>query len=160
MSIDLNRLYEIINATTYQTRKGEPVAVKVHGDITVTDVMTMPTTAELLKEKPDAVIVDVHFMNIGIYMPEAERRKADLIAILRQFPSARELFARGPSYITLGGFVGDQGAALSMMALGEALGLWKVITPASLGMEAGPNADAAAGGGYVMTSPVQGGWLS
>lgn len=33
------------------------------------------------------------------------------------------------NFIKLGGWVGDQGTALLLMGLGEALGLWKVMTP-------------------------------
>lgn len=35
-------------------------------------------------------------------------------------------------YMELGGWVGDQGLALRMMALGQVLGLWKVHTPRSM----------------------------
>ena len=36
------------------------------------------------------------------------------------------------SYLELGGWIGDQGLALSLMGLGHLLGLWKVMTPRML----------------------------
>jgi hypothetical protein len=36
------------------------------------------------------------------------------------------------SYIELGAFVGDQGAALRLMGMGADLGLWTLLTPTSL----------------------------
>ena len=42
--------------------------------------------------------------------------------------------SKGPSYIEVGGWLGDQGTALCFFALGQRLGLWTVITPATLGM--------------------------
>lgn len=53
-------------------------------------------------------------------------------SILRQWPEPGRLEV-GPSYIELGAIIGDQGAALQLMALGEALKLWVVLTPTKLG---------------------------
>ena len=36
------------------------------------------------------------------------------------------------SYIEVGGWIGDQGQALTLMGLGAVLGLWKVMTPKML----------------------------
>lgn len=36
------------------------------------------------------------------------------------------------SYIDIGGWIGDQGLALTMMGLGAVLGLWKILTPKML----------------------------
>lgn len=36
------------------------------------------------------------------------------------------------SYIELGGWIGDQGAALRFIGLGAVLGLWKLVTPVTL----------------------------
>lgn len=37
-------------------------------------------------------------------------------------------------YMEIGGWIGDQGAALVLMGTGELLGLWTLLTPTSLGM--------------------------
>lgn len=63
----------------------------------------------------------------------------------------RERLEGGPSYIEIGGWVGDQTMALRFMALGVAAEAWEIITPERLGIE-GPDADRLAGGGFVMVS--------
>jgi hypothetical protein len=49
------------------------------------------------------------------------------------------------------GWMGDQSLALRTMAAGQIAGLWKVITPKTLGID-GSEADQLAGAGMVMTS--------
>ena len=70
--------------------------------------------------------------------------------ILRGYPEPERL-AGGPSYIEIGGVLGDQQEAFLLFALGKVLGLWSVITPATLGFE-GPEADQLAGAGMVNMS--------
>lgn len=55
------------------------------------------------------------------------------------------------NFIELGGWVGDQGAALRMIGLGAALGMWKLLTPVTmLGFEPNdPIVTHMAGLGYV-----------
>lgn len=60
--------------------------------------------------------------------------------------------AQGPSYIELGGWIGDQGLAMAFMALGKILGLWDIVTPATLGIE-GDQAQQMMGMGFVMIAP-------
>ena len=36
------------------------------------------------------------------------------------------------NYLELGGWIGDQGAALTLMGLGTVLGLWRLLTPSSV----------------------------
>lgn len=38
------------------------------------------------------------------------------------------------NYMEIGGWIGDQGLALVLMAMGDLLGLWEVFTPTKLGM--------------------------
>lgn len=61
-----------------------------------------------------------------------------------------ERLAQGPSYIELGGWIGDQALALQFMGLGERLGLWKVVTPRSLGITDHEAAANLMGAGFVM----------
>ena len=81
-------------------------------------------------------------------MEKAESHRDEFVALLDEYPDPDTL-ATGPSYIALGADLGDQGMALCFMALGKALGLWNVITPAFFGMT-GTEADNAAGNGFVM----------
>lgn len=52
------------------------------------------------------------------------------------------------NYMEVGGWIGDQGLALQLMGLGAILGLWKLITPMSLGIT-GDNAMQMAGMGML-----------
>lgn len=93
-------------------------------------------------------MVDVEFMVVGVDKAKAETRRAELRAILDAWPQPERL-AGGPSYIEVGGVIGDQGAAFLLFALGKVLGLWGLITPASMGIT-GPDAREMAGAGFVM----------
>ena len=53
------------------------------------------------------------------------------------------------SYIEIGGFIGDQGAALLLMALGSILGLWKLMTPRMLPGIPEDMVQSMAGIGYI-----------
>lgn len=52
------------------------------------------------------------------------------------------------SYLEIGAWVGDQGIALTLMGMGELLGVWKLLTPASLGIS-GELAEQMAGMGMI-----------
>lgn len=155
--MDFDKLYKILNETTVQLRKGEVV----HGDKHLVDAIN---EGRDLKEVAGGVVtidamppmsaapnlekVDLEFLVIGVDKAKAEQRKAELIELLNNYPDPASL-AGGPSYITVGGEIGDQGAAFQLFALGKVLGLWDVITPATFGME-GEEARRAAGSGFVM----------
>lgn len=68
--------------------------------------------------------------------------------------------AQGPSYIELGGWIGDQGLALSLMGLGERLGLWNVVTPRVLGITDQEKAANLMGMGFVMIEVPSGSVLT
>lgn len=143
---DVERLYELLVATTQQFRKSEAVTREVRDGLDVTEIYDMPHEADA----DGLQVVDCHFITVGVKQGEAEQIKAELLELLRQYPQPERL-AGGPSYIELGAILGDQGAAFSLFALGSVLGLWEVITPKTMGME-GPEADQMAGAGFVMIS--------
>ena len=145
--MNLTRLYEILSETTSEYRKGPEVTKEITENLEVTHVYAMPP----LEEAPETdVMVDVHFMQIAVNKDKAEKVRNELNEILDTYPDPERLRG-GPSYIEVGAVIGDQGAAFKLFALGEVLGMWKVITPASLGMT-GAIADQMAGGGMVMIS--------
>ena len=148
--MDLDALYRILQVTTQQVRKGPEVTQETAGGLQVTHVYSMPDESAI---PPTARVVDVHFIQIAVHLEAAGLVKDDLVALLRTYPEPERL-ARGPSYIEVGGWLGDQGAALQLFALGEALGLWTVITPERLGIT-GAAADQLAGTGFVMLSGWQ-----
>jgi hypothetical protein len=123
--MNLNRLYEILNETTVQLRKGEIAA-------------------------PDLEKVDFEFLWIGVNRAKVEAYRQELIQLLNTYPRPDRL-AGGPSYIEVGAELGDQGAAFQLFALGKVLGLWSIITPTSLGMS-GLEAKEMAGQGFIMIS--------
>jgi len=156
--MDLDRLYKILNETTIQIRKGDVVhgtpelveAIK-RGDEKlpggVVSIDMMPSDKEV---KPELERVDMQFLTIGVHREIAEEHRSEFIGLLNDYPQADRLTA-GPSYIEVGGEIGDQGAAFQLFALGKVLGLWDVITPATLGFS-GEQATQLAGIGYIMIS--------
>lgn len=162
--MDLDRLYEILRECTIQLRKGEvfegsqnlvaQAEAMGRGEqttpLTGGGVLTIDMNPPVSAARPDLKLIDCHFLKIGVDVKLAQARRDELTAILDQWPQPDRL-AGGPSYIEVGGVIGDQGAAFQLFALGQALGLWKVITPGSLGLT-GREADDAAGSGFVMIS--------
>lgn len=138
-----NDVWALCDLLCLQLRKGSEVETK-NG---ATHVFAMPH----VDEAGDLKQVDLHFIVIGVrqWLMTDENRSA-FVRLCDSYPEP-ERFAGGPSYIELGGVFGDQGVALMFMATGEAFGLWKVITPKSLGI-AGAEADQLAGSGMVLMS--------
>ncbi|MDP3725632.1 MAG: hypothetical protein Q8R36_00365 [bacterium] len=167
--MNLDRLRQILRETTAQLRKGEEIegdpelanAVKnfKEGD----DVSNLPGGSVHIYAMPHESQakngiekVDCHFITVGVDKAKAETHRAELVAILNEWPSEAwggtvPKLEEGPSYIHVGGVIGDQGAAFQLFALGKVLGLWDIITPATLGIT-GLEADQMAGSGLVMTS--------
>ncbi|HJY98890.1 MAG TPA: hypothetical protein VJ227_04200 [Patescibacteria group bacterium] len=149
--MDIDRLVEILDETTVQLRKGEVVEEKDKGGVHVVDIYAMPheSGAGGGIEK-----VDVHFVVIGVDMAKAKEVKDEVVRILADWPSEAwgapiPKLQVGPSYIHVGGVLGDQGRAFQLFALGKALGLWGIITPETLGIT-GDQADQMAGSGFIM----------
>lgn len=139
-------IMNIIGGTCCQFRKGESVVTRSTGAIDVVEVFSMPHIDEAPAHLEK---VDVHFMVIGVDPDLAAPHKQDFIAIVEPH---RELMERGPSFLTIAQeFEIEQDAAFAVMALGQAYGFWKVVTPAAFHLK-GEMADRAAGVGYVMTS--------
>lgn len=142
----LDELLTIIRDTTTMTRKGPAVSEAVsEAGIAVMTIDAMPPTPESVAGQHHA---DVHFVVVVVDMEKAKAARPRLIEILSGFQDVQ--FARGPSFITIGGALHDQGDALLLLGLGEALRLWSVITPAKMGMH-GENGDRMAGSGFVMS---------
>jgi hypothetical protein len=164
--MDLKRLYEILNDTTMQLRKGDVV----HGDKPLVDALKTAKTPEDFEKLPGGVVtidamphhkdaagvekIDLQFLVIGVDKAKAERHRAELVSILKTYPNPERL-AGGPSYIEVGAELGDQGAAFQLFALGQALRLWDVITPATMGFD-GEEAAEMAGQGFIMISGFRG----
>lgn len=154
--MDLDKLYEILADTTVQLRKGEVVhgtpklvAAIDHGDaILPGGVVTIEAMPAVTEAAPDLDTIDLELLVVGVDRARAEKRRAEFIAVVQGYPNLERL-AGGPSYIEVGAEIGNQGAAFQMFALGKTLGLWDVITPASIGVT-GPKAAEMAGLGFIM----------
>jgi len=161
--MDIERLRQILSETTILLRKGDAVvsdnpklieAIK-SGDPDaldnagggVADIYCMPHVNDA---RTELVRVDCHFIFVGVDKIKSDQYKNEIIGILKTYPQPERL-AAGISYIEIGGVLGSQDMAMSLMALGEVLGLWKVISPAFFNMT-GPDADRVAGCGFVMTT--------
>ncbi|MEO8299948.1 MAG: hypothetical protein ABI574_19320 [Burkholderiales bacterium] len=62
----------------------------------------------------------------------ADALKAAMKGHKGEFCDVDPLDGREHSYLELGGWVGDQGAALELIGLGAALGAWKLRTPKTM----------------------------
>lgn len=158
---NLTRLHAILADTTRQYRdgpvyRGTPELVaQAEADFDpdkglqgggVLEVYAMPPVVEApVADK----IIDCHFLKIAVDAGKAEGIRDELVSILDAWPS--DELAGGPSYITVGATIGDQGAAFQLFALGEVLGLWSVLTPKTFGAT-GEMADQLAGSGFIMMS--------
>ena len=111
----------------------------------VLEIYNMPAEREIPDE---CERVDMHFVTVAVNKAKAEKHRAELISLLNDYPNPEEL-AGGPSYIAVGGALGDQGLAFELFALGKVLGIWDVITPERMGVT-GAEADQMAGMGYIM----------
>lgn len=165
----MKSISEILRATCAQYRKGEEVIINgrpattdeieasrkgedtqypdTKGGVAKVEIFDMPAVADA----PEGIyLVDTHFIVVGVDVAKATELKPDLIAWMTALPSEyKTALEGGPSYITMGGIIGDQGMALCLFALGEALEMWQVITPEKMHIT-GEQADQLAGAGMVM----------
>ncbi len=147
--MNTTKMYELLNKTTIQLRKGEMIENKKVGNLDVTEIYMMPHETEL-KNPDEFELVDIIFVTIGVHKESAEKHKQELIELLNDYPDQTTLKS-GPSYITVGADIGSQDYALMLFALGDYLKLWKLITPKTFGFE-GDKILELAGGGFVMIS--------
>lgn len=148
--MDLDKLYRILDETTVLLRQGEEVTEEQIGRTTVTTIQTMPHESEA----PTLEKIDLALVTVGVDRQKAEERKEAFLECLRQYPDQAQLKG-GPSYIHLGAEIGDQGAALRMMALGAVLEIWQLMTPMTMGFN-GKEARDYAGTGFLFATGYRG----
>src|SRR5882724_4591501 len=144
-----DELYKYVNACASQVRKSDKVTTRKTGNVQVTEIFAMPSRDEI-EAAADLQFVDLHFIEIAVNKQLADQGRALFIDWCDSYPRPDRL-AEGPSYIELGGVLGDQGFALMVMAVGKILGLWSILIPKMFGIE-GAEADQMAGVGHVMIS--------
>jgi len=118
----------------------------------VVEMFLMPP-AEAASDK--LTMIDVHFLMIGVDLEKAQELKPDFVAWLKE--NIPNWIEGEISYIQMGGIVEDQQYALCIFAIGEALGMWRVLTPARMGIPE-PLRDMMAGNGFVsiMSGDIRG----
>jgi hypothetical protein len=101
----------------------------------------------------------IFFKVVAVKDPKAEELR-ELIKNHESPYGPIDLFdGKEHSYLEVGGFVGDQGLALRLMALGSLLGLWKLMTPRTILGATLPEdlVQKMAGVGYVTIMAPKGG---
>lgn len=134
---------------------GQPVVTQSQaGYVAVTEVFGY------VEAPPNSVRADVHFVEVAPTegFPDREVLVETVRAALGQgeftVMSAEDL-AGGPSYITLGGWLGSQDLALMLIGAVELAEIAQAVTPEALGMT-GATADQMARRGLVMLGPWPG----
>jgi hypothetical protein len=95
-------------------------------------------------------VVDLIFFKAGFDKSKAVSHAEELRGIISDTKEVDQWVA-GPSYIHVGGWMGDQRDALLLIALGHVAGIWKATTPLSLGRASfdAEKARELAGAGFV-----------
>lgn len=93
-------------------------------------VDTQPNPEEC---QPRGHTVDMQFFKVSL---RNNPSKDDLLALIKshkgEFNEVDLLDGNEHNYIEIGGWIGDQGLALTLMGMGELLGIWELLTPNSL----------------------------
>lgn len=103
------------------------------------------------------VYVDCEVFIIGVDPGKALEHRAELVGILKEFPSIK-LLQSGPSYLQVGAALSDFGVkfemkdTLALFALGQALGFWAVQTPKMVGA-VGADARKMIENGHITITP-------
>ena len=145
--INLERLGEILAETTQQFRKTAPLTEANHGPLRVTTIDFNPPVSEA---REGLEMVDLVFLVVGVDKSRAQAHRAELFTLLSEWPDVEHPLSDGPSYIHVGGILGDQGAAFQLFAIGKVLGFWGLITPATFHVDDPGEAEMMAGRGYIM----------
>lgn len=109
-------------------------------------------------DEPTEAVVDMHYFTVAFNSDRVRSRADEVRSLLAEWPTEAwgavvPALSAGPSYIHVGGVLGDQGDALRFMAWGQVADLWRVVTPERLGFT-GPDADQMAGIGFVLIDPA------
>lgn len=141
--MDVTRVLAIIAATTRIIRKkGRPVGPITSG---------CPEMSRYEFEIAER-LVDVHFAIVAV---DAERALAVADEIQEEWGALVCVSDfKGPTFLELGAVLGDHRAALRFLALGETIGMWKVVIPSSFDIPSSEYADQLAEEGLVMASQV------
>lgn len=147
-------LLDYVRRSTTVYRKGDIITEDFIGAMRVITVDAFPALPE-----GATTTVDCHFVTIGFTEALAELSHEEFYAAIEAATdgvfSPAPTWSSGPSYIAIGGWIGDQTDAFRFMACVQAHGLGKIIVPAMLGVTDPDLADQMAGSGYVMITGIK-----
>ena len=154
--MDKNKVEEIVQACTRMFAKpGKEGEVLQHDDVLDVEVQVLAPVLTQADQEQHEHLVDCHFVVIAVDIPKAEAHRDAFVDELKAYPEPERL-AEGCSYLQLGAVVGSHDVALRVLAVGKALGLWEVVTPAKMGFE-GRQADQLAERGMIFNDQFRGG---
>jgi hypothetical protein len=88
------------------------------------------------EHQPTGHTADLVFFKVcAVAEPQAEELRRLIQAHHGEYGPVDPLDGKEHNYMELGGYIGDQGVALMLMGLGTLLGLWKLLSPAMLGID-------------------------
>lgn len=143
--------HDVSRCTLAYRKEVEVVKVEEVGPIRVVHINDYPEVPASYGD-----LVDVHFLKIGFTEAAADQEwfESSLYQAIADHgvfaDISREDWRGGPSYISVGGWIGSQDLALRLFALIKHYGLGDLITPAELHVTDPETADALAGRGMVM----------
>lgn len=156
MTGTLTDLIDYVQRATVVYRIGDVVKVTNSNALRAITIDAFPALPD-----GDTTTINCHFVEVGFTEALAELGHDEFAALIRACAAGEftrmddAAWAAGPSYLTVGGWIGDQTLAFQFMAACVAHGLAPgVITPARLGFT-GAAGDAMAGGGLVMLAPMR-----
>jgi hypothetical protein len=151
----LEKVLKYVRESTVVYRNGEVVKEADIGGVHVITIDNFPALPEGLN-----TAVDCHFVHVGFTEGLAALTHLQFYEMIIDAREGAfqmmELadWARGPSYIEVGRWIGDQTDAFMFMACCVAHGLVKeIITPERLHIPEAQR-DAAAGNGYILLPPL------
>lgn len=155
-----------MNVITMKTLLGRTTAVFSKGPETerLLEAMGVPVALrQLLPPEAEAggndllEVVDCDVLTIGVNMDQAAASLGELQDLLHNCNDFERTHLReGVSYKFFTQLLGDDIAALQLMALGEATGLWGLLGPAALGVPDAVDRGAAVAVGYLYMSGYPG----
>lgn len=112
------------------------------------------------KFQPDGYTIDIQFFKVALRNSDLtgtdkEIIKNDFLRLIKGHKGVYRdidiLDGEEHSFIDIGAWIGDQGIALTLMGMGELLGIWNVITPNRLVPDYSKETrDMLAGAGYIL----------
>lgn len=137
----MEKLCKLIAETTSIYRHGE--VVEERDGATHINMMPHKNVVPTDEETRDMV-----FLVVGVKQNLADEKREEIVEALKEYPEPERL-AGGPSYIESGAHLGSQEMALRLYALGDVIGLWRLILPRTLGIT-GEQERAFAGNGMIL----------